>query len=246
MTGNHHLALTDRDRALLAEVSRFGAVTREQLVRLRFFASKTRANERLRRLTQAGYLASRAQPLNAGGPRFVYFPGHELEPSRTPRRRIAEASGLFVAHQLGLVDVRIAFEQHVTVTRWLTEKDLADQALGLVPDALIEYVTGGFAFTAFVEYDRGSEPVGRIEQKANAYLKLAFSGTFERIFKRRFFRTLIVTDSSGRLDSLSASIARLTSKIFRLTVLQPLVHQGPLASIWRRPGATTFESLTDS
>ena len=101
-------------------------------------------------------------------------------------------------------------------------------------------------YCAFVEYDRGTETLGRIERKVRAYLDLAQSGRFDRTFKRRFFRVFMVTDSDGRLSTLSQTTARITDRILRLTTLQELSHHGPLMSIWRRPGANASESLTGS
>ena len=40
------LAVTDRDRAIVREIARFGVMSRAQLMRSKFFASKTRANAR--------------------------------------------------------------------------------------------------------------------------------------------------------------------------------------------------------
>jgi hypothetical protein len=145
-----------------------------------------------------------------------------------------------------LVDIRLTFEQHSHLVRWLPEKDLTGLSLGLVPDAYLEYEIGTLTYCAFVEYDRGTETLGRIERKIHAYLDLARSGRFDRTFKRRFFRVLVVADSAGRLATLSQTAARITDRILRLTTLKELSHHGPLTSIWRRPGATSSESLTGS
>jgi hypothetical protein len=119
-------------------------------------------------------------------------------------------------------------------------------SLGLVPDAYLEYEVDTLTYCAFVEYDRGTETLGRIERKVRAYVDLAHSGRFERAFKRRFFRVLVVTDSAGRLVTLSQTARRITDRIMRLTTLPELSHHGPLASIWRRPGASPSASLTVS
>jgi hypothetical protein len=238
------LALTERDRAILVEVSRFGCLTREQLIRLNLFSSKTRANARLKALTDARYLHARSQPVPLGGPRFIYLPGPHMVEPRDIRRRFVDVSDLFIAHQLGLVDIRVAFEQHTTLTHWSSEKELSTLSLGLIPDAYLEYAIGELSFCAFAEYDRGTETLGRIERKAQTYADLAFSGRFERLLKRRFFRVFVVTDSLTRLDHLSAAIGRTTTKIFWLTNLRELTRLGPLASIWRRPGGRTAQTLT--
>src|SRR5688572_26101846 len=163
MTGKS-LALTERDRTVMREVARFGVMSRDQLVRLRLFSSKTRANERLKRLVEKGYLAARRQPLPVGGPRFVYLLGR-LSADARDRKALAETSDLFLSHQLGLVDIHLAFELHSTIAQWLSDKDLARLPLGVVPDSYVEYQVGTLTYCAFLEYDRGTEPLGRIERK---------------------------------------------------------------------------------
>lgn len=248
MTGKFSLALTERDRAIVREVARCGVMTREQFIRLRLFASKTRANERLKRLVDHGYLKTRRLPLPVGGPRFVYLPGRLGRDGREATRaaRFIGASDLFVTHQLGLVDIRIAFERHARLTRWLSESDLVGLSLRVVPDAYVEYEIEGLTYCAFVEYDRGTETLARIERKVRAYLDLAQSGRFARTFARTFFRVLIIADALGRLATLVDTAKQITDRIFRFTTLSELIHQGPPASIWRRPGVTTSESLTHS
>jgi hypothetical protein len=245
MTGKT-LALTPRDRDLLSEVQRCGVLTREHVVRLKLFASKTRANERLRRLTAAGYLTARPQPLIAGGPRLLYLPGKLLVASRAARGRLLEASDLFLEHELGLVDIRLAFEGFGILSRWSPAADLMPLNLGLVPDAFVEYQFEGLTFCAFIEYDRGTETLGRLERKIRGYLDLAFSGRFERAFGRKFFRALFVTDSAARLATISRMAATLTDRIVRLTTRSAVVASGPLAPIWRRPGTDALESLIHS
>jgi hypothetical protein len=243
MTGKG-MTLTQRDRAVLLEANRFGVMTREQLTRLGLFASKTRANERLKKLVDAGLLVSRRQAGEGLGVRLVYLPGPRLPGSTEVRRRWTQASAFFLAHQLGLVDVRVAFERATTVSRWLADSDLAGLTLGMIPDGYLEYAAGGLTYAAFVEYDRGTETLGRVERKVRAYADLAFSGRFERLFGRRFFRLLLITDSPTRLAHLSDSAARVTDRVVRLSTLSEVSHHGPLASIWRRPGATVSEFLT--
>ena len=201
-------------------------------MRLRLFSSKTRANERLKKLTVAGYLSARRQPLSVGGPRLVYLPGRLMTDGRDTRVRLTKASDLFLSHQLGLGDIRLAFEQHTALSSWVPEKDLADLSLGLIPDAYVEYAVGDLTYCAFVEYDRGTlETLGRFRGKVQRYVDLAFSGRFERAFRRRFFRVLVVTDSDGRLRTLSQAIARTTDRIFWLVSKADLLGHGPLAHV---------------
>jgi hypothetical protein len=239
------LTITARDRAVLAEVQRHGVLTRDQLTRLGLFRSKTRANERLKKLTAAGYLDARRQGNEQGGPRFVYLPGRSLWPGQ-PNRRLHQTSALFLAHQLGLVDIHIAFARTTAVSRWISDRESVAFKLQVVPDAYVEYVVSGLTYCAFVEYDRGTESLTRIEKKVRAYVELAHSGQFERSFGRRFFRVLAIADTPGRLQTLSDATARVTHEIVRLTTRATLIEQGPLAPIWRRPADRTLESLTSS
>jgi hypothetical protein len=178
---------------------------------------------------------TRRQPLLAGGPRLVYFPGPaSTDVGRTTR--LPRASELFLDHHLGVVDLRIAFETQTTVTRWLSDKELTGLALGLVPDGYVEWTADGLTYCAFLEYDRGTEPLGRLEQKVRGYVELAMSGRFARTFQRKFFRTLFVTDTAGRLTTMRRAVAHVTDRIVRLTSRSLLIAQGPFAPIWARPG----------
>lgn len=244
MAGNGFV-LTDRDRQLVAEVLRFGALTREQTMRLGFFRSSTRAKARLKTLTDQGVLATRPHAVSQRGVRFVYLPGRELL-GGTSRTRLRHVSPLFLAHQLGLVDIRIAFERHTQLDRWWTEKELVAAALGFIPDGYVEYAVGPHKFSAFVEYDRGTETLARIQHKIRAYAQLAFTGTFEQRFGRKYFRLLLITDTLGRLHTLSTAAAAVTDKVVRLTTLNDVITLGPQQSIWRRPGATDLQTLTGS
>lgn len=233
------IAITERDRRLLLEVDRFGFVTREQLIRLGLFGSKTRANERLKKLTDAGLLRTRPQALPQRGVRLVYSAG----PQGAGGRGKVPVSDMLLAHQLGLGDIRIAFERTTALIRWLSDRELAVLKPGVVPDGFVEYRHRELTYAGFVEYDRGTEALSRIERKVHAYLDLAFSGRFERMFSLSFFRVLLVTDSARRLHTLSQATARITDRIVRLTTLEELTRLGVPASIWRRPGATEPESI---
>lgn len=236
---------TDRDRRIGEEARRFGVVTRDQLMRLGLFTSATRAKARLKILTDHGVLTARPHAVSETAVRFVYLPGPQLV-DRGSRRRFAQASPFFVDHQLGLVDIRIAFERATLVERWLSEKDLTQTVPGITPDAYVEYAVGTARYAAFVEYDRGTETLSRIAHKVRAYTQFAFSGAFEQRFKRRYFRLLLVTNTPGRLVTLSKTAAGVTEKVVRLCLLRDLIERGPLQPIWRRPGGEPIETLIAS
>lgn len=237
------IVLTPRDQQLLCEVQRFGVLTREQTMRLRLFASKTRANERLKKLVVAEYLTARRQAVTLGAPKLVYSAGR-LTAEPMERKRWREASDVLLTHQLGLVDVRIAFERATQVQRWLTDRELSTAGLEIIPDGLVEYELSHLGFSAFIEYDRGTEPLQRIQRKVRGYLGLAHSGRFARVFNRKFFRVLFVCDQPGRVTSIVKTSASVTNQMVWVAELSDLKQLGPLASIWRRPGADHPQSLT--
>jgi predicted transcriptional regulator len=245
MTGSG-LGLTARDRQLLEHVQRFGVLTRDQCIALGLFSSKTRAKERLKRLVDAGYLAARPQPLPAGGPRLVYSTVGGTDAATSNRKRLRAASDLFLSHELGLVDIHIGFHAQTTIVRWLLARELERLNLGVIPDAYTEYEVANLLYCGFIEYDRGTETVGRFERKVRAYIEMARTERFHQVFSRKFFRVLVVTDGVRRLTSLSPATARYTDKIFRFTTLPELLRTGPLSNIWRRPGCTTPEALVNA
>lgn len=248
------MVLTDRDALVVREVHAFQLLTRDQLVRLGHFGSKTRANATLLRLVRFGYLARRYQPSVAGTRRALYFVGPQagsLLPGPTltaDRRRVAQLSDLFIAHQLLVSDVRLAFHSPVVgyrLTRWMSDIDLRPLALGLVPDGYVEYELQGRTFGAFVEVDRGTETLGRWVAKVNAYLALAASGRSRTLLARQFFRVLVVAPSGARLTNLRRATATRTDRMFWFTSPDQL-SAGPFAQVWWRPVETSRHSLLES
>jgi hypothetical protein len=242
------MILTDRDRQIVAAVANFGILTREQIAMHLRFGSVTRANAVLLRLTRHQYLARRLQPSVRGTRRLTYVLGSvgaellgysQKGRDRNTRRRWVSASDLFVEHQLAVNDVRLLF-QHLDVsgyefTSWRTERQLALLNVGVVPDGYCEYRVVDRSYGVFVEVDNGTESQSRWRQKVTAYLALAFGGKFTERFHRQFFRVLVTAPSERRLTGIAREIARRTDQIFWLALQSDLLHQGPLAHIWRRP-----------
>jgi hypothetical protein len=246
------LVLTARDIRLLADVAQFRVLSRHQLMRLGHFRSKTRANAVLLRLVGAGYLSRRYQPAVAGTQRALYFLGPKgvalSRPGRpnTEWRQLSSISDLFLAHQLSVTDVLIAFRASpCRVERWMVDEDLRSLNLGILPDGHLEYELAGKQFGAFLELDRGTETQGRFRAKVEAYARLAQSGRYRSAFGRQFFRVLVVSSSDERLDHLRATTASVTEKIFWFVTLQQVVAEGPFARIWLRPVEPQRHALTE-
>jgi hypothetical protein len=252
------MVLTDRDSKLIHAVANLGIVTREQITRHLRFGSVTRANAVLLRLFRHEYLGRRQQPSLRGTRRLTYFIGPRgqelmgLSPESTAangRRRWPLVSDLFVDHQLDVNDIRIAFESLQSpgygFVRFLSERELAAMNLPLTPDGYCEYRLLEKSFALFLEVDRGTEPRSRWTTKINAYLQLAYQGTFAEKYGRRFFRVLVTVPSARRLKGIAHEISKRTERIFWLAVHDDFLQQGPFAPIWHRPNGSGPQSLTD-
>jgi DNA-binding PadR family transcriptional regulator len=241
-----------RDVALVTLVAEREALTRRQITEALTFGSTTRANAILLRLVRHGYLTRRWQPTLSGTRRAVYLLGTlgrelvDLPAGRTMRFR--SASDLFLEHRLVLNDVWLALtaskHEAYRLLRWLDEEHLHKLPLGLVPDGYVEYELERQSFSAFVEADLGTESLTRWQGKTKGYLQLAFSGQFERLFGRRFFRVFVVTTSERRLRNLRTTIAKQTDRVFWFTTREQLGNLGPFALIWSRPKDATLQSLS--
>lgn len=248
------MVLTERDRRVIADVSSFQILTGAQLRRLGHFQSKTRANATLLRLVRHSYLSRRSLPSVAGTSTALYFVGPKsgdvLErPQATVRRKISSLSDLFVAHQLLITDVRIAFRSRIAgyeFLRWHTDVELRARHFGLIPDGHVEYALSGKHFGSFVEIDRGTEDLARWATKVRSYLLLTQSHTYRQHFGRAFFRVLVITETDGRLQHLRRVTETLTDRVFWFTTMDRLRSPGPLDSIWWRPVDATVHALTES
>jgi hypothetical protein len=245
------VVITERDLGILRSVAECRTLTSEQIRRHHKFGSVGRTNATLLRLVRHRCLKRQFQPTNVGTRRAVYVLdrlGAQLSGSSQPIAT-RSASESFLYHQLFLNDIRFVFQDaeiaNYRFAGWTTEETLRRKELGLVPDAMVEYHWGEAPYSAFIEADRATEGAKRFTEKVSAYLTLAFSGKFARIFDRRFFRVLVVAPDVRRVEFLRRVIARNTNKIFWLTSASELRRAGPLAQIWRRPASDALHSLTE-
>jgi hypothetical protein len=251
------MVLTDRDRRVIAAVVQCRVLTREHLTRLGHFASKTRANAVLLRLVRFGYLARRSLPAVAATTRALYYAGpaaHDIV--RRPqgamvaeRRQVRLLSDLFLAHQLLITDVYVAFHAgraDYKCLRWMTDEELRRISLGVVPDGHVEYAVAGKQFGAFIEVDRATETLGRFADKVRRYLLLAATGRYQDIFGRPYFRVLVIAENDAHLEHLRRVTAQQTDRVFWFTTHARLLQDHPCASIWRRPVDAAFHSLTEA
>lgn len=257
MTGNNQgLVLQPRDLRLfeeLAEVMR--VLDREQAKIVAGFGSTTRVNERLLRLTQAGFLKRFFVGTAAGGVKALYALSPKGAraigvPLRGPQRRNNEAiiADFFVEHQLAVNEVycRLKFRAlppGISFRRWIAFHEPITQGLKLIPDGYVELATQAGILATFLEVDLGTESLTVWKEKVRQYLRLAVSGEFERRFNGERFRVLVIAHSERRLHSIREAVATLTDKLFWFADQRNTQEKDFFGPIWFRPKGEHREPL---
>jgi hypothetical protein len=250
MPGNSICAivLTDRDRQLLKELAIGKVIDREQAKRIAGFKSTTRANDRLLKLTRAGFLRRFFLGTRAGGTKAIYSlsakgaqVGH-IEGRLIKRKNNSLLVGdLFVEHQLAVNSVWIKAKftpipvPDVQFIRWVVFPSILSKSTPLMPDGYFELRSTSGMYCLFCEVDRGTETLKVWSRKISLYLKLAASGEFQVLFKQSRFRVLVAALSERRLNILRRTTALHTEKIFWFATLEEINKKGLFAPIWKRP-----------
>jgi hypothetical protein len=124
------IALTERDLAILRDLTRFWAMTVEQVTRHHFPTVKTAAN-RLGELVNAG-LVRAERPAFRGRAAYLVTPaGARLADVDLPAAR---ASLLLLPHRLAVVDLADALLERHTGAAWTTERELRQGSMATVRD----------------------------------------------------------------------------------------------------------------
>lgn len=259
------LVLQERDRQILAAVGQHRFLSREQIERL-FFGTTTRANYRLQKLWNHGFLNRLHLPTVRGSSQAIYCLDRHgvpvaaevlgVPPATIPwKYKNRDVGALFLKHLLAVNDVRIAFEftarenpDHELLL-WLPEQD-AKNGYGwqsgskvLAPDAYGRYRFGDRVISFFVELDRATMANTRWLEKVERYLQYSASGRYEERFGMKLFRVLVITTTPQRLLNLLAVAEERTDKIFWFTTLDEMKGNGILAPIWLRAGSPDTHQL---
>ena len=262
------LVLQPRDEMIMALVSDFRFLSREQLQKLLDFPCTTRINIRLKKLFDHGYLSRFPLPTVAGKPKAIYYLGRQgvlvlseklgidslaLEKERKNLERTAS----FLNHQFFLNEIRIALsmaiknQPYMVLERWVKD-GLLEFPVGqrkvttLRPDGCFCLTYQGQLFSFFLEVDCSTMTTGRLKSKAKAYLNYARSGRSLTDFGFRFFRGLISTKTQTRLSSLKETIEELSDRLFYFST-RDQVCQAPISGrIWQRAGHEEFFTLLEN
>lgn len=222
--------LTDRDRSVAGAIARHRVLTTDQLVEA-FFPSHKRAWKRLALLHRRELLA-RFRPYHdgwGGAEPFHYVLGRTgawliaaergEDPVRAARawradRAMALAHQRNLAHLVGVNDLWAGLAggarrapHRLELLTWLTEVEVGRWSGEVVrPDAFLEWREGGDVVDAFLEYDRGTEALRVLWQKAAAY---------ERLEEERGATSwvLFAFASRGREATARAALAGATAPI---------------------------------
>jgi hypothetical protein len=249
MTGNKQsgIVLQDRDRHLLQELAVMRVVDREQAKCVAGFGSTTRVNSRLLKLTRVGLLRRFFIGSDAVGKKALYtlspkgaaFTGTSNQGLRRRRDELSVAD-IFVSHQLRineiycLVKYRPISIPDTKFVRWVSFSEPLTPGSLLIPDGYVEVATPRDYVATFLEVDLGHESRSVWRTKVQSYLRYAVSGDFTKQRKQPQFRTLVVTNSERRMDSLRAATGELTEKIFWFTTFDLIAREGFWSPIWQR------------
>lgn len=240
------LLLTDRDEAVLQSLFEHKFLTSRQICALHFtnhasHASSIRACTRvLNRLFEQKFLyrlerpvggigggsASNVWGLAAAGDRYVKFGarGGELR-----RARAFEPSTAFLAHTLGIADLRITLETakragqlellEVTTepSNWRTYLGRHGEHLVLKPDLHVVTAQDDFEDHWFIELDRGTESLPTLIRKCEMYTAYMRSGAEQRkvgVFPKVLW--VMPTDRRAELLQQSLRGSRVDPALFEV------------------------------
>jgi hypothetical protein len=250
MPGNsaYPIVLTDRDRLLLKELAIGKVIDREQAKKIAGFKSTTRANDRLLKLTRAGFLRRFFLGTRAGGTKAIYSlsakgaQAVQIEGRLIKRKNNSLLVGdLFVEHQLAVNSIWVEAKStpipvpDVHFVHWLVFPSALSKSTPLMPDGYFELKSTAGMYCLFCEVDRGTESLKVWSRKISLYLQLAASGEFHVLFKQSRFRVLVAALSERRLNVLRRTTALHTEKIFWFATLEEINKKGLFAPIWKRP-----------
>jgi Replication-relaxation len=248
MAGNKRtsIMLQDRDLRLLEALESMRVIDREQAKVVAGFKSRTRANERLLALTQAGYL----KRAFVGRRQAVYWLANRpLHQEKKRGDTVAEPASLFLRHRLEINRVHLLVQYSSIPIRgwwfaaWQNFQKPLSGAVPLIPDGYFELGSAQGFRPVFVEVDLGTEAVPVLARKASLYLQLATTGEFSKIFGRSQFRVLLITTSDRRLQNIREGIAKLTDKVFWFATLDAIAPEKFWTATWLRPTGDQFQPL---
>ncbi|MDD5155121.1 MAG: replication-relaxation family protein, partial [Candidatus Omnitrophica bacterium] len=259
------MVLQERDKKILALCHDYHFLSLNQIRLLLDFGSQTRANTRLRKLFDNGYLSRRFLPVVQGRANILCFLGSKgveliseksgIDPLKIKQKRkqLLEIKNLSLPHYLLINEFRLAFflasrnKPEIILKSWKTQKEipLRLEEREFYPDAYFVYSYRNKFYSAFLEIDRSTETNKRFQGKVENYLKYGLDGYYRRQFGFQFFRVLVVCQTQARLRSLKKLIGQKTDKVFWLAVQGDISPEKILGKIWQRPANDSLFSFLE-
>lgn len=229
-------SMTERDRAILADVARINVATGSQIQRLYYETSG--AGQRLARadlsrlvgwdvLSRLGRTIGGERAGSAGwvyslgivGQRLAYPSRQRFRPPWTPQpnhlRHALAVTELYVelalskSHSWSLT----RFDAEPECWRWFPSAGGVRAAVK--PDAFVIVQSADVAGRLFVEMDCGTESMPRIAEKAKTYVRYWQSGR-EQAAEGIFPQVLWVVPDSRRVEQITGELSRLPAEHWRL------------------------------
>ncbi len=214
----------ERDEQIVVAIYEHGVLSTQQIAELFFGGSLSAASKRLRKLYDAQMLQRAFRPKGIGAPEALYLV------ERTPEavQRVAEGLGLneetvrrkwfpmkmLTDHFLEVTAFRVQIEKacqrnDVLLELWEDERECTEkyqsngqQTKVFAPDAYFRLFRDGKLWAYYLEWDRGTEALGRIRQKAESYAEYWQGGFYTQRYGLKGFRVLWVTTSGERMAML--------------------------------------------
>lgn len=251
---------TDRDHQIISLLAQHHALTTEQITRIAFDSPIT-ATHRLALLTRRGVLARFRRCQRPGSQSWRYSLGtlgammHAAEhgqpiprASKVAERILALAQSPRLEHLLGINDFFTALIGHArqhdgcAVDAWWSERQTG-QAVGEIvrPDGYGEWTEYERTVGFFLEYDTGTEQLGRLVDKLDAYRQLAAAGVHRPV--------LFVLPGVVRQNNLHAEISRHPHRelVVATTATDHLTgnEYSPAGPVWLVAGSNQRVRLID-
>lgn len=259
--------LTCRDRMVIGEVARYGAISRSQLMELGFFNSVSRANRRLRMLADGKFLR---RTYLATGPQqnaTIYVLGpvgaevavedYAFDPVEMRRHGRRSPERMYLEHHVGIVSVRLAAmreESELRLAHFVAEPDCRHEYEVVLhgrvsrrlmkPDALAVFAIGDSPFSVFIEYDRGNTSLTQMASQFRRYASYWAETAFQSAYETDVPFTVAVVTTAGkrRIENLLRLTQQMAVSVMFTTFAQ-LESQGFGADIWKSANADGLSTL---
>jgi len=181
------------------------------------------ATKRLRKLYDAGWLQRAFRPKGVGAPEALHLAERCPETVACLADRLGWTAATVVRrwfplkmltdHFLEVTAFRVAVEKScqrngVLLELWEDERLCGDRfewegkEKRVAPDAYFRLLKDGTIWAYFLEWDRGTEAVGRVRQKAETYAAYWQGGFYTDRYGLKGVRVLWVTKDEGRKEVL--------------------------------------------